>query len=138
MQSFLPYSDFRETMRCLDYRRLGKQRTEAKQILNAIERRRTGVGGGWINHPAVLMWEDFEDALRYYMNCAINEWVRRGYRNTMLLADVPDSFPYPDWLGDEQIHASHRANLLRKDADYYGQFGWPETPREGYIWPVRK
>ncbi len=33
MQTFLPYQDFTETAKCLDYRRLGKQRVEAKRIL---------------------------------------------------------------------------------------------------------
>jgi len=32
MQTFLPYADFKESAQCLDYRRLGKQRVEAKQI----------------------------------------------------------------------------------------------------------
>ena len=33
MQTFLPYPDFVKSAQCLDYRRLGKQRVEAKQIL---------------------------------------------------------------------------------------------------------
>lgn len=36
MQTFLPYADFSMSAKCLDYRRLGKQRVEAMQILNAI------------------------------------------------------------------------------------------------------
>lgn len=37
MQTFLPYISFEESAACLDYRRLGKQRLEAKQLLNAIQ-----------------------------------------------------------------------------------------------------
>jgi len=33
MQTFLPFPDFAESAKCLDNRRLGKQRVEAKQIL---------------------------------------------------------------------------------------------------------
>ncbi len=36
MQTFLPYPDFKESFRALDSKRLGKQRVEAFQILNAI------------------------------------------------------------------------------------------------------
>ncbi len=40
----------------------------------------------------------------------------------------------PSWWGDSELHATHRANLLRKDADYYSRFGWSEMPRNGYLW----
>ena len=42
MQTFLPYADYTRTAKCLDRQRLGKQRVECKQILNALEN-----GGGW-------------------------------------------------------------------------------------------
>ena len=37
MQTFLPYESFRESAKVLDWRRLGKQRVEGMQIINAIE-----------------------------------------------------------------------------------------------------
>ena len=57
MQTFLPYNDFKKTAACLDNRRLGKQRVEAYQILRIISGKRTS--GGWLRHPAVLMWKGF-------------------------------------------------------------------------------
>lgn len=36
MQTFLPYSDFKKTAKCLDYKRLGKQRVEAWQIYETL------------------------------------------------------------------------------------------------------
>jgi len=48
----------------------------------------------------------------------------------------------PDWLGRADFHAAHRAVLLAKDPEWYGQFGWPESPAEKvngrwpYVWPV--
>jgi len=33
MQTFLPYPDLRDSVACLDNKRLGKQRVEAMQIL---------------------------------------------------------------------------------------------------------
>lgn len=137
MQTFLPYPDFRQTAACLDYRRLGKQRLEAQQILRILEGNEDETGRrGWRHHPAVLMWRGYEDALRLYLNTIITEWTRRGYRNTMALAQTPESPPLPPWLGDPAFHASHRANLLRKDPIYYRQFGWSESPDLPYVWPV--
>ena len=34
------------------------------------------------------------------------------------------------------VHASHRSNLLRKDATWYEQFDWREGPGLPYVWPV--
>lgn len=131
MQTFLPYADFLETARCLDDRRLGKQRVEAMQILNAL----TNATNRWRRHPAVRMWAGYESALRAYLNCCIEEWVRRGYRNRMALAPVPASTRMPRWLGDPRLHDSHRASLLRKDHAYYGRFGWDVDPAMPYYWP---
>jgi len=58
MQTFLPYTDFIQSAKCLDYRRLGKQRLEAKTILNILLNETTKAG--WRNHPAVLMWSSHE------------------------------------------------------------------------------
>lgn len=131
IQTFLPYADFDKSVGCLDMRRLGKQRVEAMQIINSLTK-----NSGWIHHPAVLMWHGYIDALRLYMNKCIQEWVRRGYNNTMQLADVPIKIKMPLWFGNENFHASHRSNLLRKDAKWYGQFGWCETDDLPYVWPT--
>jgi hypothetical protein len=69
------------------------------------------------------------------MNACIDEWVRRGYRNTMPHYAAPAHVTLPPWLGDERLHASHRANLLRKSAGYYRRFGWTESPDMPYYWP---
>jgi hypothetical protein len=131
MQTFLPYADFVQSARCLDWRRLGKQRVEAMQIHNTLVN-----GSRWENHPAVLMWSGFENALLSYMNECIREWISRGYNNTMKIADV-ESFELPDWFGLDVFHASHRSNLLRKDFNWYSQFGWPESNGLEYYWPTK-
>lgn len=131
MQTFLPYPSFQDSVGCLDWRRLGKQRVEAKQILLTLQ-----VGSRWHNHPAVLMWRGFEQSLQQYMNCCIQEWIRRGYRNTMELAKVEEQVIMPWWFGSAKFHASHRSNLLRKNAIWYGQFGWKESHNLPYVWPV--
>ena len=34
----------------------------------------------------------------------------------------------------EEFYSSHRANLLRKDYEYYSQFKWKENPESPYVW----
>ena len=131
MQTFLPTTDFEECARVLDWRRLGKQRVEAQQILNALRR-----GGGWKNHPAVRMWRGYIPALTAYRNAMITEWKRRGYNNTMRRTRARAPVVMPPWLGDDALHASHRSNLLRKLPDHYGKLGWTEPPTLPYVWPV--
>lgn len=135
MQTFLPYASFEETARILDYRRLGKQRVEGLQILNIITT--PEYVGRWMNHPAVKMWRGYDMALKLYVNTMIEEWKRRGYRNTMLYYDIrPDELVYPCWFGDPAFHDSHKSNLLRKYPDYYRQFGWDVPEDLPYVWPV--
>ena len=137
MQTFLPYEDFTLSAQCLDYRRLGKQRVEALQIFNALEGIPTKSGRqytGWLNHPAVTMWRGYEEALLLYRNKMIEEWILRGYNNTMEMVGVSDDVEMPHWLGNEKLHSSHRSNLLRKDFEFYSQYGWRETPNLEYYW----
>ena len=134
MQSFLPYEDFKKTAECLDFRRLGKQRVEAFQIHNIVSGKR--LTGGWLNHPAVLMWKYHADALANYCNTMIAEWIYRGYNNTMQYLDHTEDFSLPLWVGVEEVHSSHRSNLLRKDLEYYSKFGWSEDDSQEYFWPI--
>ncbi len=137
MQTFLPDPDFTVSARMLDYRRLGKQRVEALQILRALSG-----GGGWASHPATQMWRGYEPALRQYHDRCIDEWVARGYKNSMPHLSPPGErlcdVPVPPWLGNAEFHASHRSNLLRKDAAFYGTYGWTEPHDLPYIWPTCK
>jgi len=51
--------------------------------------------------------------------------------------DLRNSLPdtgLPVWIGDEELHASHRSNLLRKDPEHYGQFEWEEPDDLEYVW----
>lgn len=130
MQTFLPYPEFNESAAVLDRQRLGKQRVEAYQIIKAVN-----FGGGWSNHPIVIMWSSFENALKMYSNSMVEEWVRRGYRNNLEIYDLDGcEIIYPWWLGIEELHASHRAALLAKDYKHYSKYGWLEAPRISYVW----
>jgi hypothetical protein len=146
MQTFLPYPDFRQSLECLDNKRLGKQRVETMQLINALERG----GGAWFNHPACQMWKGHTTGLKMYHDLSIIVWKERGFKNTMKIYYHSESIfkspgfiksiknHTPFWFGDPDFHASHRSNLLRKDPVHYGQFGWTEPDNLPYIWPVRK
>jgi hypothetical protein len=134
MQTFLPYPSILLSINCLDNKRLGKQRVEAFQILKIIEGRATS--NAWKNHPAVKMWSGYSEALKLYYNYCIDEWVGRGFKNTMQKYDVDfANFRMPSWWGDEKFHASHRSNLLRKNPEWYSQFSWTESSDLLYVWP---
>ncbi len=149
MQTFLPYAEFRRTAAVLDDRRLGKQRVEALQILRAL----TLETYGWKRHPAVLMWAGAEPGLVAYGLEICAEWVRRGRADTCAATIRADAAlagvavaeseeaarglgALPWWLGDERLHASHRASLVRKDPDWYGPRFPCADPADPYWWPT--
>lgn len=132
MQTFLPYPDFRKSAEALDYRRLGRQRTECRQILKAI----TNVKAGWASHPASIMWRQYPVALTLYTAVIDDEWIKRGYVHNMErfaldIAVRKDQMPW--WFGDKRFHETHRRNLVRKNVEHYGHFN--VEPLEGYWWP---
>jgi len=140
MQTFLPYKSFLTSVACLDYRRLGKQRVEAMQLVNTTEKLERGEPAkGWVNHPARLMWVGYLDALKHYHNVCITEWVLRGYKNTMQYYDVPapHEIEMPPWLGDDRLHRSHKSNLVRKDPAFYGPIFLGVPADIEYWWPVQ-
>lgn len=144
MQTFLPYSSFAETAKVLDNKRLGKQRVEAYQILNCLRN-----PNGWKNHPAVKMWKGHEYWLCCYGIVICGEWSEtRGFKDSLFFKflaaqnDYSVSQDYPNWLvnynttEEAKICKTHRANLVKKDPNYYiPKFG--NIPWEPYYWPVR-
>lgn len=151
MQTFLPYPDFADTAAVLDPKRLGKQRVEALQVLRALIR----PVYGWKHHPAVLMWDGYEEALGAYAVQICREWCRRGHSDTCerkilddlatTSAPVPPrpqlelagAAALPPWIGDDAVHRSHRSALLRKDPAWYGRV-FDDVPDDlPYVWPGR-
>jgi hypothetical protein len=148
MQTFLPLPSFRGSAAVLDNKRLGKQRVECKQILLCLG---VPVGDhkpgrkGWRNHPAVRMWVGYELQLASYSIVVCDEWRSRGFKDTLRsqfaaiyhrLRPKVERNLYPHWFGCEDLHASHRSNLLRKDFNHYSRFGWEESAELPYVWPV--
>ena len=150
MQTFLPYPDFERSARALDQKRLGKQRVETIQIIRAL----TWADYGWKNHPAVLMWKGFEEALGRYGFACCEAWTDLGFGDTCAVTIATDlrsadvaavrsqaqleaAAALPGWLGDEAVHRSHQSALVRKDPDHYSAM-FPDVPDDmAYVWPVR-
>lgn len=146
MQTFMPYASFFGVAACLDYKRLGKQRVECKQILRALGVQVGDVPlpekpSGWANHPAVRMWRGHEYTLCEYAIWICDEWIKRGYQDNLMRqfqdarTTVVPSLD-PDWMYGEELTLSHRSNLIRKLPEHYGPM-WPDVPDDlPYVWPV--
>lgn len=130
----IAYDAFWQTAKVLDWQRLGKQRVEAYQIIRTL----TGESSGWSNHPAVLMWNGYTESLKAYHDIMIEEWILRGYRNTMKKYMGWDArIVMPHWINDDLVR-SHRSNLIRKKSGHYHPF-WPDVPDDlPYMWPVQR
>lgn len=109
---------------------------------------------GWTNHPMAKMWRGHELALsRYQAACGAELRTRltksgRPYAVSSVIRSnwalwhaiergwEPSTELSPAWLGRDDVHGSHRGNLLRKDPIFYGQYGWTDDPESAYVWPV--
>ena len=136
MQTFVPLLSMNECAEVLDMRRLGKQRVEVLQIMNAL----TNPSKGWKNHPATKMWENNINGLSAYGIAVCREWKARGYKDTCEekirnLAE-PEETDLPFWWGDERVHISHQSNLLRKFPEHYLKFGWNVPDDIPYFWAM--
>jgi hypothetical protein len=139
VQTFLAHPSYVESAKCLDMKRLGKQRVETLQILQTLT-----YGSQWRNHPAVKMWRGQIPALIEYGIAICEEWLSRGYKDTCLAkikAFGNFNNDKPSWLGNEDFHKAHRQILLAKNYGWYSQFNWAEQPAVAtdgkwpYIWP---
>jgi hypothetical protein len=160
MQTFLtiPTTDFTKIAESLDRLRLNKQALEAWQLLmtnlsldpdNNYRKPKA-----WYNHPAAVMWKGYEVSLYYYIKAMTDEWIKRGYKTTILDKAtetmetaqasgfiLTSEFPY--WMKNKKLYNdivhTHRVALLAKDYEWYSKFNWPEDtgkrPDEyNYIW----
>jgi hypothetical protein len=163
MQTFLPYPSFSESARVLDSKRLNKQILEATQILRILARLRKGEKPGYMHHPAVKAWAGCEWTLFKYIGDCCRLWFWRNNPERLhkcyiqafdIIGDVGkmyvlrhpgdprdlyiDKKAVPCWLGNPAVHSAHRARLLAKDPEHYGQFGWTEEPITEFPWELLK
>lgn len=142
MQSFVTDSCLLTCVKNLDNKRLGKQRLEGLQMLNSIY---SGSTRGLFHNHCTKMWKNHPLALQAYINFCIQEWIFRGFKNTMKI--FPEySEQMPDWFYWKSLQRSHRANLLRKNLAFYKD-KFIKTPQDyeilrpylycGYLWPTK-
>ena len=120
-------------------KRLGKQRVETMQIMNAI----LNPEYGWQSHPAVNMWRGHIVTLMDYQAAICSEWTSRGYKDTCLEKSFALLEGYkgevrmikPSWLGRKEFHISHQSNLLRKYPEHYSQYFVNVPDDLPYVWP---
>jgi hypothetical protein len=58
----------------------------------------------------------------------------RDFRNTMEYLPIGENKTLPSVIGNKKFHDSHKSNLLRKDPEHYGQFGWSVPTDLEYMW----
>lgn len=150
MQTFLPHADFEASARALDAKRLGKQRVEVIQIVRAL----TVPGYAWKSHPAVLMWQGYEEALGRYGVTMCEVWLELGFGDTCAATIAADLAAFgvphlrteaelaaagalPPWVFDVEVRQSHQSALVRKDPGFYRQSFPDVRPDLEYVWPVR-
>jgi hypothetical protein len=150
MQTFVPHADFEASARALDAKRLGKQRVEVIQIVRAL----TVPGYAWSQHPAVLMWKGYEEALGRYGLTMCEVWLELGFGDTCAATIAADLATFgipeirseaelaaagalPPWLFDPKVQESHQSALVRKDPEFYRRLFPDVRPDLDYVWPVR-
>ena len=133
MQTFMPYKSFYHTAQALDNKRLNKQILECYQILKVLSS--NDPHAGWRNHPAVKMWKGFEMGLFQYAMVMVEEADKRGIKTENNLRNLNElharafedwGYGMPFWMDDKKVMArvttTHKANLYRKDPEYYHEF----------------
>ena len=138
VNTFIPYGNFKKCAKILDNKRLGKQRVEAKQIINILTN--TTDKMGWRNHVIVKMWTGHTEALMLYYNTIVTEWIKRGFKNNMELYKINKNIKMPWFVVNKSINLSHQASLVRKYPAYYGPV-FVNIPKQymkyKYIWPSK-
>ncbi|MEM0440380.1 MAG: pyrimidine dimer DNA glycosylase/endonuclease V [Candidatus Caldarchaeum sp.] len=130
MQIFRPYVDWRKSAAVLDDLRLGKQRVEAKQVLNAFFRKlgyiRDGLKG-WLSHPIVILYYNngkpyIDDVVGFFYAC-VDEWKRRGKQSNVNLDDIQQYIEKTEKTPGTPVNRIHeieyRRILLVKDPKHY-------------------
>lgn len=137
MQTLLPYPNFTDTAKILDSGRLGAQRLSVVNILYNLRGRKND----WLDISVVRMWRGYEPALILYGQMICIEWMKRGNKDTCMsrinsLRVPTEKMIDPNWLGNEDLHLSHQALLLRRDEEFYGNFFAGIDSNIQLVWPV--
>ena len=150
MQTFLPHTNTLDAARALDNKRLNKQILEGYQILKVLSG--ASPSSAWRNHPAVLMWKGFEHGLWDYIRSMVDIASLRGIKTENNVKNLNELYKkysedwgneHPDFWRDEtkvmRIITTHRANLFKKDPEYYLRYQYAvSSPYNAPCCPDRK
>lgn len=114
---------------------------------------------GFVYHPAILMFLGYEDSLKRYINAHIQEWISRGFENTMQTYKTYKE-DQPIFTLDPTFHRNHKAALLTKEIErnepkwyikkkdfveayeyyqnYTGKANKTQSEFKYYIWPFNQ
>lgn len=136
MQTFLPFPDFYKSAQSIDKKRCWKQVVEAAQILDIL----SGKESRSKNHPAIKMWEGYEECLKVYFNAFLDVCKEVHKINTKytFLTVNSNAIVYPWWWNNQDFHKGMQARLIEKDREFYlPKFPDSEGFNDGkYWWPV--
>jgi hypothetical protein len=92
------------------------------------------LGDGLRKHPVLALWYGYTDALAEYINAHVYEWIARGYKNNMLVYDLPEKIDYPEWVSNPEFHRSMRARLREKEKQWFQEYEAGERKQKPELW----
>lgn len=150
MNTFLPVADFEACAYLLDLQRLRRQISECKWIIDALTNRPNSSISSRGMHPVFKLWTSELTRLPYIwhlrqyqlqMARVYRQLSHKSHVDSLACGWIDTEYLRPSFnlVWPEKVHASHRANLIRKDPSYYrlmfGTLNIPiPDPAEGYAW----
>lgn len=92
------------------------------------------LGDGLRKHPVLTLWYTYTDALADYINCHIDEWLARGYKNNMAIYDLPDVVEYPPWCDNPEFHRTMCARLREKEKTWFEEYQGGTRKQKPELW----
>ena len=143
MQTFLPVADFWGSATLLDRQRLGKQRVENYQIMQAL----TGLTvsqddqivpyeppASIAKHWVTALWRGHTAELLDYQDACL----AKTYSLANAVGALSARRGLPAWFGDLEFHAQHRGRLVSKDPVIYRELFPGVEPLEDYTFHWRQ
>lgn len=122
MHTFLPKINFHASLRLLRDEELHQQRLDGLKVLEYLKDEDDDP-----EDPCAESWRGFEYGLIVYTLAACSVW-RLERRKTCSVwkeikalekGDPRKVYALPSWVGDIDVHRSHRAELIRRAPSFY-------------------
>jgi hypothetical protein len=134
MLLLLPYPHLGASARCFENGELKRQTALSELVLHNVRH-----GASAVLKASECMWLGYTLHLLSYVNALKGECLARGYRISVV-EPVPDNmknYVYPPpWFGDERVHISHQALLLRRLPHFYAKYHWGILPTYPVLSPA--